>query len=411
MPTKLLPTDFIILLLLLISLFVSSILPGASLILQVVSIFQLLLFLIFFSLRFDKTLLIVKLPEFSLLNISLTVVLLFFIASTLKNLENNNSPLSIFKSISYFVLFITLFFYFSKKLFLDNNFFEKFLKLLIGVGIFTSAFSLVIYFAGISLHPNPNFSFMATGYFMHPNTASHFYTIIIPIVIYQYFTKKIDITKFLPIIILFALGLLFTFSRAGYIGASVSILVMAYSKSKKYFFLTAILLIISIYLFILDFAFTKGDSSLSRILLWAAAVDMIVRDAGHGLWGYGVSNALTIFQSEKIYFGSIEEVPDPHNVVLLLSIQFGLIFVASLFIFLIILFAKIYFKRNTDYFILNRSKIFLSLSIILGLTSQNMLENVLAYPEHFALNVFFIFIGFLYHFINVHEKNNLERIA
>lgn len=358
----------------------------------------------FLSLVFDKTLITVKLPSFTLLNISLSVVLFFFISSTLKNIENNNSPLSIFKSISYIVLFITLFFYFSKKLFLDNDFFEKFLNLLISVGIFTAAFSLLIYVAGINLHSNPNYHFMATGYFMHPNTASHFYTIVIPIIIYKYVVKEISFAKFLAVIILFTLALLFTFSRAGYIGTTVSILVIAYSKSKKYFFLTIILLVVSIYFFILDFAFTKGDSSISRVLLWAAAIEMIIRDIGHSLWGYGISDALIIFQSEKIYFGSIEEVPDPHNVVLLFAIQFGLIFVISLFVFLILLFSKIYFLRKTDYFKMNRPKIFLCLAIILGLTGQNMVENVLAYPEHFVLNVFFIFLGFLYHFINSQKK-------
>ncbi|MDQ3021691.1 MAG: O-antigen ligase family protein [Bacteroidota bacterium] len=252
---------------------------------------------------------------------------------------------------------------------------------------------------------------MGTGYFMHPNTASHFYTIMIPLLLYQYFAKKINFSKFLTILILFVLGLLFTFSRAGYIGASVSLLIIAYSKSKKFFFITIILLVISIYLFILDFIFAKSDSSISRVLLWATAIDMIIRDGGHSLWGYGVSNALTIFQNEKIYFGSTEEVPDPHNVILLLAIQFGLLFVISLILFLIVLFVKIYFIRHTDYFIENRTKIFLCLSITFGLISQNMVENVLAYPEHFVLNIFFIFIGYLYNFINNYEKNEFPRAA
>ncbi len=379
--------------------------------LKVVSVFQFLLFLIFFLLNFDKTLIISRLPFFSLLNLSLTIVILVFIWSIFKNIENNNSFLAIFKTLSYFVLFFVLFFYFSKKLLSDDDFFEKFMNLIIVFGIITSAFSLLIYFAGINLHPNPNFGFMATGFFMHPNTASHFYTIIIPVLIYKYFTKKIDFIRFVPVLILFLLGLLFTFSRAGYIGASVAILVITYSRSKKYFYLTIVLLIISIYLFVLDFTSAKSDSSISRILLWATAIDMIFRDMNNTIWGYGVSNALTIFQSEKIYFGSTEDVPDPHNVILLFSIQFGLLFVITLMSFLILLFGKLFFLRSTEYFKRNRNKVFLSLAVVVGLIAQNMVENVLAYPEHFALNIFLIFLGFLYNIVNVYEKDKSIKVV
>ncbi|MBK8553747.1 MAG: O-antigen ligase family protein [Ignavibacteria bacterium] len=251
---------------------------------------------------------------------------------------------------------------------------------------------------------------MPTGYFMHPNTASHFYTIMIPIIFYKYFTKKFGFTEFIIILFLFILALLFTFSRAGYIGASVSLLIVAYSRSKKYFFITIILFAASVYFFLIDFISAKGDSSIARLLLWVAAVNMIVADLNHSLWGYGVTNALTVFQNEKIYFGSIEEVPDPHNIILLLSIQFGLLFVISLLIFLITLFIKIFSARNTNYFSENKFKIYLCISILLGLISQNMLENVLAYPEHFVLNVFFIFSGMLYYFVNNYEKKLTQKV-
>jgi hypothetical protein len=116
------------------------------------------------------------------------------------------------------------------------------------------------------------------------------------------------------------------------------------------------------------------------------------------IWGYGVFNALEVFQSEKFFFGSREIVPDPHNSILLLSIQFGVVFTAVLSASILLLYLKVFLERKSILYRRHKNKISLSIAITLGLLGQNMVENILVYPEYFVMQAFLIFLGYIYHF-------------
>ncbi|MEO6694620.1 MAG: O-antigen ligase family protein [Ignavibacteria bacterium] len=237
---------------------------------------------------------------------------------------------------------------------------------------------------------------MATGVFMHPNTASHFYTILIPILLYKILSGKSKLVIILPIFLLCVTALLFTFSRAGYIGTGLAMITLIFFKSKKIFIFSLIIFIASYFFIINDFIATKEDSSISRIILWITAIDMITRDSMHMIWGYGVFNALEVFQNEKFFFGSREVVPDPHNSFLLFSIQFGLLFSVSLTVFIIVIYLKLFFRRTNLIIKKHFTQIFLAISVTIGILFQNMFENILVYPEYYVMPFYLIFLGYIY---------------
>ncbi len=403
MPPKFKLADHVIFLMLILIFYNATILPGSAIMYNGIVFIQFFLFISFFSLKLKENILKNPIPKVNTFNIIFFLILLVFFYSAFRNIDTNKSISSLFKLLSYFVLLILLFFYFSKRILKNELLFEKFLSYLIYTGIFVSLISLVTFFTGLPL--NTTYSAMTTGIFIHPNTASHIFTILVPVTIYKYFSKKISLSFFLFLIILFLVTLLFTLSRAGYIGTLLAILIITYSKSKKIFFITIFFLIISVYLVILDFTFAKSNSSISRIILWATAYDMIVRDLPHTLFGYGVTEAITLFRNEKFFFGSIEDVPDPHNTLLLFSIQFGVIFTFLILLIVILNYVKIFFIRKKDYYIRNKLKIFLCISITVGLSVQNMMENILAYPEHFVMAFYFIFLGCLFNVDSLKSEN------
>lgn len=403
MPSKFKLADHVIFLMLILIFYNATILPGSAVIYNGTAFIQFFLFMCFFSLIPKENILKHSIPSINVFNIFFSLIFLVFFFSAFRNIDTNNSVTSVFKLFSYFILLILLFYYFPRRILTNEQLFEKFLNYLIYTGIFVTLISLITYFAGIPL--NATYSAMTTGIFIHPNTASHIFTILIPVVIYKYFSKKISLSFFLFLIILFLVTLLFTLSRAGYIGSLLAILIITYSKSKKIFFITIFFLIISVYLVILDFTFAKSNSSISRIILWATAYDMIVRDLQHTLFGYGVTEAVNIFRNEKFFFGSLEDVPDPHNTLLLFSIQFGVIFTFLILAVVVLNYVKIFFIRKKDYYIRNKLKIFLCISVTVGLSVQNMMENILAYPEHFVMAFYFIFLGCLFNVDSLKVQN------
>ena len=334
------------------------------------------------------------------------LIAFLFLISVYVNFNSNVDAKSFTKLISYPILFFLFFFIFPKALFNKDALFEKFLNFWIIFSLFASVIGFLFYFLDIHFNPNFNDNNAMIAFFIHPNTFSFVFTFAVPMVIYKFFTKQISMGLFVVLIIILLLCLLFTFSRAGYMGTFASILILTYKRSK-YFFITAliILTILGATLF-LSFATGKTDSSISRLQVMYIGYDMIVNNGlGKFLWGYGVTNHAVVFKNNLAVFGNRDEL-DPHNLLLLLGIQYGVLFTSAFIFGIIFLLVKSFLLKSKKMSFEFNQKIGLAIAIVVGILVQDILEDIIAYPEFFEMPMFLIFLGYLYYSI-YQNKNKL----
>ena len=392
----------IILIFLFLNTYVISALPLFYTLHGLVIYFQAILFFIFLIINFES--IISYKFNFSLKRLTIVTILsilaiIFLIYSTFFINYQFLSIKVFFKTLSYFILMFFFFFYFPKYFYKDLNKFETFLNFILYFVIINSILGLFLRFIGFNLNLSYPFHFL--GLFNHPNTVAFTFSFAIPILFYKYFTNQININKFISFLIILSIALLLTLSRAGYIGITISVLFIIYKKSKNLFVISIILILLLFVLVISELLLFKGNSTLFRALLMYTAYEMIIADQISFLWGYGVYNSIDVFKDEKIIFGNYERVPDPHNVFLLLGIQFGMIITLLVSLIFIIILVKSYLSlKKQTYTTQENQIIILSISICLGLFFQNQLEDIIVYPEYFVMPLFLIFLGLLYRFNN-----------
>ncbi len=334
-------------------------------------------------------------------NVLLICIAAFFILSSFViNLNNNADLKSIAKLITYPLIAYVFFSYTGKKLLRSYALFEKYMKVFIVAGVVSSILSIIIFALGIS--PSATYFFTTHGIFVHPNTTSFLYILVIPVTIYFYYIGKINFFSFTVLLSLLVIVLLFTYSRAGYLGAFSGALIFTFlrSRSKKIFVITSIVIILIISTFAIDFLTAKQNSSYSRILLILTAYNMIFLNSSTFLWGYGVYSGVELFREEKLFFGSYEFVDDPHNFLLLSGIQFGAVLPLLALLFVLFTYLKFYRidkKKFSEKKLLN---MYLCISVTAGFLINNMLEDVIVYPEYYVMPVFLIFLGYLYYSLN-----------
>jgi O-antigen ligase len=366
-------------------------LSGSFLLVDLFYPIQILLFTLFIASLFDfRKILSFKVIKISYERIIGILVIVFFVISIIINFSFSD----MLKIIGYPTMVIMFFYYYPKYLSKNIELLEKFFNYILFFSTISSFLSLIGYLGIVNMNP---FYFNSTiGIYHSPNTTPFIYTVSIPILIYKYSTKKMKLSIFVVLMCLFLFCLLFTYSRAGYLGVSIAFLILAYSKSKKSFIAAVIILVAVIFLIGLEFSNTKGVGSiLSRGTLWLTAWDMIFRNTNSTLWGYGISKSLKIFVDEKIFFGNVElSVIEPHNFILFLSIQFGLLFTLFLLnmIFTIIIKGLYYKNKIKD----KSNLIGLGVSVCLGLIFQNLLESYLSIYEFFIVPIFLFFLGYIY---------------
>ena len=319
-----------------ISIYALTALPFSGLILSAIYFIYITFFIVFLVVVWDfnsiSNLKIGKLSIDKLLLITIFFVMLlnvFFF-----NRQNNSDIKSVSKVFSYFPVFFIFAIYLPGVFFKNTYKFEAFLNFLIIFGVINTLFGWFALFAG--LQQNVTYPGFLMGLFNHPNASGFVYSLTIPILVYKFIYRRYNRIVFSVMIFVFTLSLLFTFSRAAYIATGVSILILSYYKSKRAFLIMVGIIVILIFTIIVDFTASKGGlSSISRLLLFATAYDMIIADPFHFMWGYGVVNFYDTFLSEKLFLGSLEIVADPHNFILLLGVQFGMI-ITSLIVFYMI---------------------------------------------------------------------------
>lgn len=335
------------------------------------------------------------------------VIMSFLISCFYINLEENLNVDSLLSILTYVMNFVLFFLILSKNFRLNDTKFDVFTNIIIYFAIVLSIISLVYFYFGI--HSIQLYSNTSAGLFGHPNTTSMFYTICIPVLIYRYFSGKMNFPVFLCILILFLTVLLFTFSRAGYIGVGTAILIYTFYRSRVLFVLVSIIVAVIAYTIVLDFATSKVDSSASRFLLILAAVSIITRSQNSLLWGYGPVNSVNVFIQEKIFYGN-EPVPNPHNLLLQLTIHFGIIFTILTSISIIILLIKGMILKFKNEKFKNDQRLNLSMTIIIALIIQNFFEDVVVNPIYYVMPVFFFFCGYIYYTIKLKDIIGTETV-
>lgn len=370
---------------------------------------KLFIFVLVFILNFSLSGILsrsLRLPDF--LEFAFTVTISSFLISCFYiNLENNSNIDSYISIITYFINFLLFFIILGKNLRLNNEKFDKFTNIILYSAIGLSIISVLFMILGI--HYIPLYSQTTTGLFGHPNTTSMFYTICVPVLFYKYFSKKITLPVFLSILFLFLFVLLFTFSRAGYIGVGVGILIYTFYKSRALFILVSFIVLIVTATIVLDFATSKVDSSASRFLLIVSAISVITKSDTSLYWGYGPINGVQVFIQEKVFFGD-EPVPNPHNLLLMLSIQFGILFTILSSISVIILLFKGMILKFKNVNFKNDQRLSLCMTIIVSLIVHNFFEDVLVNVRYYVMPLFFFFSGYVYYSLKYNDKIIAETI-
>lgn len=348
----------------------------------------------------------IVLPDFLELMFILTTVA-FCISCFYINLENNLNFESVVSILTYLINFVLFFMILAHNFRLDNLKFEKMTNLILYFAVFLSIVSLI--FVSFGIHYLSLYGHTTAGLFGHPNTTSMFYTICIPVLLYKYFSGKIKFPVFVCLLVLFLIVLLFTFSRAGYIGVGIGILIYTFYKSRVLFVLVSIVVLLVAITIVLDFATAKVDSSASRMLLIVSAISLITRTDSSLYWGYGPVHGVHEFISEKFFFGN-EPVPNPHNLLLQLSIQFGIIFtiLTSLTVLVLLIKGMILKFKNENF--KNDQRLNLSMTIIVSLIIHNFFEDVVVNHLYYVMPVFFFFSGYIYYSIKFKKTLNKESV-
>lgn len=372
-------------------------LPFSAIALTAIYYIHITFFLIFLIIKWDFNSII----SFRLKKISTDNAILFLISLTMLlgvfyfNFKGNSDLKSFFKVVSYFPVFF-MFAVYIPGIFNDNpKKFEVFLNIVTVFSILNGIYGWFTLFAG--LQQNPFYPGYLMGFFNHPNASGFSFSIVIPIVVYKMFMKKGNRFVMMALLVFFLVSLLFTFSRAAYIAAGISLLLLSYFKSRRLFLVMLVISFILIVTIFADFAASKGGlSSLSRLLLFVTAYDMIVADPFHFMWGYGVVNFYDTFTAEKMFLGSLEVVADPHNFILLLGIQFGMILTTLTVIYVVVTLVKSALsikKYPVDSH--HRHLFIFCYSSVISILIQNLFEDIVIYPEYFLMPLFFIYYGFL----------------
>jgi hypothetical protein len=354
-----------------------------------------------------------KIFNFKFGKIYLDKIIVFFIIIAmitgvyLFNYRSNSDAKSILKSISYFPVFIIYAIYLPKLFFVDVSKFELFLSFVMSLGLINAIIGWLSILLG--LQQSSMYSTFLIGIFNHPNASGFAFSLTIPILVYKFFFRNMKKNLFFALIFIYSISLLFTFSRAAYIATGVAVLFLSYYKSKKIFIYMVAVLTVLVLTVVVDFTAVKGGvSSFSRVLLFITAIDMITADTFHFLWGYGIINFYDTFLTDKLFVGSVEIVADPHNLILLLGIQFGMILTLLVILYYVVVLFNAG-RRLRKYPIDNhhRNLYVLCFSVVISLLVQNMFEDIIVYPEYYFMPLFLIYTGFLVKSLRINKFSEI----
>jgi len=267
-------------------------------------------------------------------------------------------------------------------------------------GLIFSIAGIITFFVSFSKSQKPGYS---CGFFINPNTNAFYASFFIPITLYYILFKKDTFhsnsirIKYIFGLIIMLINLFLTFSRAGYVGIAISFAIIIYFYSKKKFVAFIILGIILIQQSI-PFLTMKGGSTIARLGLLYAAIELLKSSHSGFLWGFGTMSVFEKYADYKDFLGiSFDPVNYPHNFVIFYIMQFGIISIIPLIIFFINFFYKS-FK-----YILKKAKndvTILFFTITISILIQSLFEDTILVPQFFVYPLFLIFFGMLRKEIN-----------
>lgn len=341
--------------------------------------------------------------RFKAFETKIILMLLSFIAISILfyNIQEVTKAMNIAFLVSY-ALLITVFFYlFPRFLFLNPEYFEKFMYIVAHFGFVFAIFGIFFYFSGIT--PIPKYSFGIVSFINHPNNTSIvFTTCLLPtiFIIYWKWNTLSVISKIYYILSVIAqlVAQLFTFTRAGLIACAVGMMIffILYYRGKFLFILP--FFVVSVPVFGAAFFQAKGFASfISRFYLLIPAYEMISQSTGRALWGYGVTNAMIEYKKKLTgMLPSEATINDPHNTYVTLILMTGIIFTFTLLFFTALL---IYKATRKVFSSKNRFEVLFyifSVSSLLSLLIQGLFDAELIKADFFTIQYLLIMLGLLY---------------
>jgi len=306
-------------------------------------------------------------------------ILIYLFINILSIFYSFNHGLSLFESlrlISIFCVFYLAFYFIKNKTDLKN---------LIFIGIFSALIPSLLAFyqyftkTGISL-PFEGIYNRIFGTFAHPNLFAYFLIIPIALLFYQLYTNKLkkvtDVLNY-PLIALYGLILILTFTRGAWLAVMLVILIIGIIKYRK-LLVIALIAIIGLYLFVtpiqsrVNNLFSNPYSSISwRINLWQDSIGYAKEKL---LLGQGAGTAKEFILDKR---GEEMGSSDPHNDYLKIFLETGMIGLISYLALIFMIFfnlLKIFIYTNDAKF---KVLILFTIGITFSFYTMSFADNIL----------------------------------
>jgi len=328
--------------------------------------------------------------------------LVFLISTVFYNIQEITVAKNLIRMISYFAYISLFFFWFPEILVNNNKYFKKLIVLIAAIGFITSTLGLILLFTG--KNPVERFSDSLISIITHPNNASIIftYTSITTLFFLFYFNDTLNIVSKIFLLISFILQFiaqLYSFTRAGIIATIIGLLIFVFFYYRKKILIILPIVIVTFPSILYYFLFYKKGltSFASRFYLLIPAYHMIIDYPSRMLWGYGLTDSFLRYQEYRFLFNVTEEnINDPHNTYVMLTLMFGILFTLILLIFLFSLiirsFIVIIKSKNKK-----ESLIYSYLaSIIIAICIQGIFDTELILTEYYTLQILLIMSGLMY---------------
>lgn len=346
--------------------------------------------------------------------INLNSILIFFtlafflISVFVFNLKDVKSVYGFSKVMILILAPIFYCYYLPKEYYKNEKLLFLIIKLFLVVSIITAVVALVFFYLGINtseIHKNS-----AVSYFRHPNSVAFMYSFSFPILLFLILFCKDRFSFVIRVVIhvcmlIVAVAMLFTFSRAGYLSILVSSLFLLFFYNKKLFLYVILAFLLVFSFFFETFVLAKGTgSTISRIGLVFAAIQMIKSSTTGFLWGFGTTSVFDVYTEFKYQLGPLlEDIGYPHNFILFFIMQFGIMPLISIAVYFLI---TIYKSLRKVFDNVSNQYLLLPLAIVFGLVAQSLLEDTILFPEFFVFHLFLITFGFIVYDL----KNNFQKV-
>ena len=249
---------------------------------------------------------------------------------------------------------------------------------------------------------------LSTSFFQHPNANAFLYCYTMPCGFYILYCQRGEKKLFKNLAIILMITIVFvnqvlTFSRTGIAAVIIGSLIFLFYFYKRYIFY---ILIISSFILLFLFNYTTEEKGASTIIgrysLLISGIETLKSNPYGMLLGYGINNNFREFENTKADLNVIEPHNYPHNSILFLALEFGILTV----IFILFYYLKFIFTSILAYF---RNKLtlvsVLTFSIVLSVSVQSFFEDFVMFPEYYMFHLFLIFVGLHHRFLLKDEKD------